>query len=720
MRSVAEAPDAGLIPPDEWLSRQNDFLGFATTGPVAPSSPLSLIAHAERARRDPGFDGSAVGDATAADFGAIFAKLEAFTDTGDFDVNQLITLLARYRAMLDPGLVQAVEDHILAFKYWWDEPTPAGVIDSQYYWTENHLVIFLANEYIAGQMYPDRVFTNSGMTGAEHMAHAAPRLEFWFDLRSRFGFSEWLSNVYWNEDLMGVLLLAELAEDSELRRLAEMTLDVMFVELASHLQNGSFGATHGRSYMKDKLTARDEDTFSLAKMVFDDTDRPYAHADTATLLATAARYRPPEVARRIAASDVAGTVRQHQSLPLDPLAPLSPNPLSPYGFSYTGEEALMTWWSMGAFMSWQIAPFSARFVEENDLWKSSNFAPVAILEPVVERASPSFVRRLARALAPIANAGLSSEVDTSTWRNSDVMLSAAVDWRPGQRSEQVHTWQATLDADALVFTNHPREGVPAAGDPNAREGYWTGEASIPRVAHHERSLVAVYSPQYPSIPIGSGGFGLAYENYTHAFFPTERFDEIVERDGWVVGRLGEGYVALWSWRPARWRTYDPGREHTRGLTERFDLVARGGADNVWITEVATASDFPAGADPFAAFVDSVTSVRPDVTPYMGRYPCPRVSGSASAFFCLHLPWDGFTVSYTSPTGGPVEFAWTPRSPAARPFRVDGREIDLHPGPARWDSPWAQAAWDSGIYHAASDGWSLDLDFTTGERVTSRP
>ncbi len=144
------------------------------------------------------------------------------------------------------------------------------------------------------------MFANSGMTGKQHMDHARDLILRWMSLRARFGFSEWLSNVYWMEDLKGLLLLADWSDDPEITHWASALLDVMFVELASHLQNGSFGATHGRSYLKDKMTARDEDTYSMAKMVFDDTPTDYEGVDNTSLLAMARRYRPPEVARVIA------------------------------------------------------------------------------------------------------------------------------------------------------------------------------------------------------------------------------------------------------------------------------------------------------------------------------------------------------------------------------------------------------------------------------------
>lgn len=702
---------AGLMPEKEWRARQDTYLEFAASEELDTNDPLSLVAHAEAAeRKGTKADLSA---ATVDTFAPTFDKLKAFEDTGDFDINRLITLHLRDRDLLAPELVDAIEERILAFKYWWTEPTPDGVIDSQYYWTENHQIIFLANEYVAGQTFPDTEFTNSGMTGEEHVAHAEERLQKWFEWRSRFGFSEWLSNVYWNEDMTGVLLLAEFADDPEIARLASMTLDMMLVELAGHVQQGTFGATHGRSYQKDKLNGRDEDTFSVVKMVFDQTPVDYFDADTATQLAVADRYRPPEVALRIAESQEPSVFRTKSSLPIDPLAPIDPGAEPPYGLSYEGEDGLMVWWGLGGQFPWQMAPTSAATTKKYDLFKTSNFKKAAALEGVVETADDATLRELAFSLATEVNAGLLSQVDTYTWRSPGVMLSTAQDWRPGGKGEQDHIWQATLDPDALVFTNHPRDDVPSAKDPNAKEGYWTGDGAIPRSAQHENVGISVYAPQYEGEGgIGTGAYSFTYADYTHAFFPTEHFDEVVEREGWVIGRKGDGYVALWSARPTSWRTYADD-EFTRGLTEKFDLVAEGGPDNVWITEVGNASDHEGEADPFDAFVEGVTASKPEVTaPYVCDVNefCPDDSPSAGA-----------TVRYQSPSQGEITFGWTPKDTATPlpPLTVDGEEQDLHPDGLRWDAPYATADFDTGVYQAELDGATLDLDFAEGRRRTTR-
>src|SRR5690606_5085719 len=129
---------------------------------------------------------------------------------------------------------------------------------------------------------------------------------------------------------------------------------------------------------------------------------------------------------------------------------------------------------------------------------------------------------------------------TYTWRSPAVMLSSVQCWRPGQRSEQNHVWQATIDANAQVFTTHPAAPVPDDPDWFTNSAYWTGNAATPCTVQHENVGISIYAPQYESDPDGFAD--LRYEPYTHAYFPTEHFDEVVERDGWVIGRRGDGYV----------------------------------------------------------------------------------------------------------------------------------------------------------------------------------
>ncbi len=72
-------------------------------------------------------------------------------------------------------------------------------------WTENHYILFSSAAYLAGQLFPGELFSNSGEAGFQKMDKNRPRILRWLDLRFRTGFSEWLSHVYYDEDLTALL-----------------------------------------------------------------------------------------------------------------------------------------------------------------------------------------------------------------------------------------------------------------------------------------------------------------------------------------------------------------------------------------------------------------------------------------------------------------------------------------------------------------------------------
>src|SRR5690606_39783757 len=112
----------------------------------------------------------------------------------DFYSIGLLALLERYAGT--PALLaedQAkIEEAFTNFKFWIDEPG----LDAMCYFTENHQVLFHVTAYLAGQRWPDRVFTNSGWTGREQKRRARPRIVSWILRRLRGSFSEWDSNAY--------------------------------------------------------------------------------------------------------------------------------------------------------------------------------------------------------------------------------------------------------------------------------------------------------------------------------------------------------------------------------------------------------------------------------------------------------------------------------------------------------------------------------------------
>ena len=687
----------GLVDEQWWRGRQDDYLEAATSV-LVPPSPLNVLDHLERARRDPShrFDAGLLDESVVS---AWCRRIDGWLDCADFDVLRLLALWYGHRDEL-PVLVQdALRRRFLDFRYWYTDPAPADVVDERWYWSENHRLIFHTCEYLAGQAFPDTTFSAAGLDGASHRGRAEAALAEWFDEKATYGFSEWHSDSYYEKDLVPLLALAELADDPALAERAATFADLVLFDLALHSIRDNNGSTHGRSYMRFKATAPTQTVFSALKLCFDRTDEPWPLDDGdelellplhegAVFLARCRRYRPAAAIRRVADHEGEMVDREGMGVPLDPGGPLVDEPVRADGLSYTDPAMVPFWWDRGALTPWQLVPLTIDALDRHRLWDSQLFAQLRMVRDVFggDRAA---LRQLAHDLHPMVNAGLLEWVDTYTWRNRHGMLSTAQSYRPGCVGYQHHISQATLDEHAVVFTTHPGNGPSSrAGDYLDHDRWWTGSATLPRAVQHRRVAVHVYAPAFPS-PTDDVLAGFSYCDHTHAYVPTERFDEVTGDEHWTIARRRDGYVALWSWRPVEWGDHDPSEVFTNGLRQRFELVAAGGPDNVWIIEVGDADRW----GDFQAFRDAIERADVDVTDHgWGDDGAHR----------------GFDVDYRSPAEGRLRLERDGR------LEVAGEPVSAGPYP-RVDSPFASVSTGEGTVAIAGDGGRWVLDLQRGSR-----
>ncbi|MDQ1301436.1 MAG: hypothetical protein QG637_1357, partial [Chloroflexota bacterium] len=194
------------------------------------------------------------------------ARINRRGDCSDFYLVGLLGMI--YRFSQDPDfpqeLHQPLADCVLGFKYWHDEPGS----DAMCYTTENHSILFHACEALAGQLYPDRIFTNTGETGAQRRAKGERRALAWLRERGANGFKEWDSNCYFEEDTLALTHLASLAQDEDVAALATVLLDKMFFTMAVNSFQGVFGSTHGRTYTQFIKSGYTEATAGMSRLLF--------------------------------------------------------------------------------------------------------------------------------------------------------------------------------------------------------------------------------------------------------------------------------------------------------------------------------------------------------------------------------------------------------------------------------------------------------------------
>ncbi len=686
---LATPGSTGLVEEVAWQARIDEYLAGAASD-VDPSSVSGIVAALIAAHRDPDY----VWDPTSVTVDALqdrWDQIDEWQDTRDFTLLYMHWILAladgeTEMRTIDPAVTQAIEQRLLDNRYRYDDPLPDDRIDEQWFWSENHVVILLVDEYLAGQHMPDATFTITGLTGAEHMERAKPLILDWVHERAEFGFFEWHSHVYMKKNVEPLATLIELADDPELVNAAAMAMDLCVLDMAGHCHAGSYTAPRGRTYAKDKTNDR-ESTFDMFKLLFDDTGFTYqGWADAgANHLAGATRYRPPQALLAVAAGAAPGVTRERHGIFVDGSVPVTPDPEAPFGYDFDDPDNLEFWWSQGALGLWQQVHTALAEAEKYRLLDTEANAPIKALV-ALNGGDPDRVAEWLQANHSVVNYGHLREANTYSWRGDDVAMSTLMDHRFGEMRDQIHVWQATVDPEAYVFTTHPATGLIEGDDwsGDAQPGYWTGEGSIPRSVQFERTGIHIYQPAWNAEnvdPILWDLFG--YPDYTHAFVPQDRFDEVVRDGNWTFARKGDGFIALWSWREPEWREYDPAKNPMAGMTAPYDLMAPGGPDNVWIVEVGDA----ASAGSFDEFRSAITAGEPAV----------------------ERDDEGFTVAWTSPTSGEVTFGST------APFTVAGEDQPIGEFP-RHESSWGAVDRLATTFELAGDDTTVTLDFDTNTRT----
>jgi len=593
-------------------------------------------------------------------------RLTRREDTSDFKLPVLLWMLYKYSDsdLLSSQILGNAKETLLQHKFWPDERLnePGPTTDSMVYVTENHFILYASSAYLVGQLYPNEVFAASGETGAEKMATFRPRVMRWLELRYKSGFSEWLSNVYYDEDIPGLLALVELAQDEEIKQLATMVLDTIYADIALNQYRGSFGSTHGRTY-EDKMGGSRDNTGSTAKLLFDLNEFGPGNMSS-SMLALSSTYQLPRVIYEMA-HDIErkeSVNRQRMGIKLEEAAD--------WGLDTTRFEDGMTFMTLEAYTHPLTIGLWVEMLDAYDWWEHddyklfANYAD-ALYDPLIRQAfAVGAEKDITRNMRP--------EVNIYTYRTPSYMLSTAQDWRKGYGGDQQSIWQATLGFDAVAFTTHPANEDWGGDTPR----YWTGYGTMPRAIQVENVVISLYDVETgPTIYVENQPL------YSHAFLDKSQFDEAYKEGGWFFARYGDGYLALWTSDPdADWKVNDDPDHADLGDHE----IIADGEKTIWICELGSATDY---AD-FDAFKAAIVAAP------------------------LTADAETLSVDFASPSQGRLLMGWD------GPLMQDGIAVDVSDYP-RYDNPYGTSDFPGEVISFQHRGQSLRLDFSDRTREVNR-
>lgn len=447
-------------------------------------------------------------------------------DCADFRVLVLLALLLRDDQR--PGLLsgpdrERVRAEVLGFRYWMSEPGDDGMC----LWSENHQVVFATCEYLAGRRWPEERFSNDGRLGAEHAASAQVRLRRWLRLRFRYGFSEWLSPVYYEEDVAALTMLVDHA-DPELAGMATGVLDLLLLDCALHSAAGVFSPAAGRSYQRQQQDPLTGEMQLVVDAAF--TDRPLRPAwdQLAMLFCLRQRYQVPPVLREIATYAEPVTVRSTHGLTVAEAVGVFDDPVDP---ETTG--ALL--WAMEAFVTPGSIRATMAAYEHWQLRGNPFLAGLAALR----RVPRGLLKPLVAALNPVVRGTALERAEVQTHRGRSFAVSSAQHYRPGGFGDQQHLWRALLPGGAAVFATHPGSALVGDGSRNRTPAAWVGNGVNPDLGQDGPLLLARYDTRVRR------GYGERDRfRGSHLYLPRERLETLLEGPDWLVLGSGGGLLGI--------------------------------------------------------------------------------------------------------------------------------------------------------------------------------
>ncbi|MCL2181031.1 MAG: hypothetical protein FWB83_07875 [Treponema sp.] len=585
-------------------------------------------------------------------------------DCADFVMPVFLAILSRYKdsKLLTDENRKAYKDAVINFKYAMDDPNEDkhGIC----YFTENHQALYGASEYIAGQMFADELFTNNRQKGSWHRERGKKRMLQWISWRARFGYSEWLSNDYYGEDLMSLALLWSVAEDEELKTQAGKLIELTLFDIAVNSFNGILGATNGRAYLPMTIRTELPATSAVCKLYWGEGS--YEAVSIGAVALAVFGYECCAAVRNTALDKTAFINRERMSLNVEDS--------KKYGLDPANYDDIMFYWGQQTFLHRDVIENSMKLCppwlgmrpsidahwEKYQTLEASGFKPGSF-DPLLPNAFTQ-----GNLYDPDMACCALTQADLYVYKTHYYCLSNAQDYRKGKAGYQQHIWQATMGGRALVYTNSP-----GSNEYEDRPSKFAGNKFMPRSAQHKNVVLCVYR-----LPAESAHFF-----FTHIYFPRHEFDQVTEKDGWIFGKRGGAYIAVYSSIPGKWENPDP----------KFYKAVYGGN---WEKEYHSAK-------PYEYMVPKHAVV------YICEMGDEKTDGSfenfKSRFNAAAFSGDTFSFSYRSPSLGKMSFGWK------EPLKINDEEIAIRDY-MRYDNPFCRAAFGEKRYLIKAGGEEISLDF----------
>lgn len=482
-------------------------------------------------------------------------------DCSDFRAISLLRFMYCEDYQLSEESRLNIKNTLINFKYWLSD----GGADSMCYWSENHQILFAASEYLAGQMFQNQIFTQTQMTGKEHMNRAEKRILIWLNQRWNYGFSEWHSNIYYVEDIAALANLIEFSQNKEIVDKCKIVMDLIFYDIASQSYYGNFTATSGRAYEKNRKSGEGNSLRGVIDSIWNYDVNKDNRLGLEMNFLSMKNYEVPKVLYSIGLEHTDTVIKASSGVRLSELEEL--------GFTGVNDETIMMQWGMEAFTNKEAILNTLDIINSYDMLTNEAFSDFADINLSIINKSP-FLPKLIDLVNPQTNGIVMQQSNTYTYKTKYYMLATAMNYFPGNFGDQQHLQSATLSNDICVYNTHPAVEEGRAGLNGNSPTYWTGYGYLPYTVQDKNVAFSIYR-----LPKKASLFQAPVLQYTYSWFPTYNFDQWKIIDNKAFGLINSTYIAL------------IGKSNLTISGDENNQLIQEGQDSYWITELANTEEY---------------------------------------------------------------------------------------------------------------------------------
>jgi len=473
-------------------------------------------------------------------------------DCADFRLVNLVRILYDYGDLIPPGYKSRIEEVLFNFRYWWDEPGE----NSMCYWSENHQILFASAEYLIGQLYPDSIFPNSGLSGKAHMEKARMRMLDWLEMRWNNGFIEYYSGVYYKEDVGALINVIDYARDEELVIKSQIIMDLLFYDVASQNLNTMFVSVSGRAYEGNRKGGPGSTLGGLTGYFWGDGKEIGPGMMYGMMLSE--KYSLPPVLAEIALDSSDVVIRQSNGLDI--------HELKAEGYYGTDNRSMMMQWGMECFTNREIIRNSLSHIRSCNMFSNDFVADFKMLDYKLLNWL-HLEPWLNRILKPQTDGVAIQKGNTYTFKTKDFSMYTVQSHHPGTYGDQQHVFGMNLGNHFSIFHMHP---ALEKGVKHQSPNYWVGYGHFPHSVQDEHVNLSIYN-----LPDRKAIMEMDLLDYTRAYFPVNRFDTAFLRNNYVFGKKEDSYCAMIAANDLSFRD-----------KEEDDIIQKG-KQVFWITEAGS-------------------------------------------------------------------------------------------------------------------------------------